>query len=284
MSIPLWIRNGIRSREGIGYLKKKLRLNNLHTVCEEARCPNIGKCFNNNTATFLILGNVCTRNCRFCAMNKGIPLKPNNEEPENIADMVMELNLDYIVITSVTRDDLDDGGALHFVNVINKIREKKNDIKIEVLIPDFLGDIDSLKKIFYAKPDVINHNLETVKRLYDIVRPMADYQRSIEILRISKLNGFIIKTGIMLGLGEKENDVKELIDDISKIGCDILTIGQYLSPSRDHLPVYEYIHPEIFEYYKKYGLEKGIRYVVSGPLVRSSYMAKVAYFALKEKC
>lgn len=280
MSIPSWIREGIRRKEGIQGLKESLRYYKLHTVCEEARCPNIGKCFNNKTATFLILGDVCTRNCKFCAVNKGNPLKPDCDEPENISKMVLELNLAYVVITSVTRDDLSDGGASYFEMVIKKIKEKKNDIKIEVLIPDFKGDLNSLRKILNSKPNVINHNLETVKRLYSFVRPLAHYERSLEILRISKLNGFITKTGIMLGLGETEYDVKELIDDISEINCDIFTMGQYLSPSRNHLPVYEYIHPEKFEEYKDYALSKGIKYVVSGPLVRSSYMAEEAYLSL----
>ncbi len=280
MSIPLWIKEGIKRREGIEVLKERLRSYKLHTVCEEARCPNIGKCFNNKTATFLILGDICTRNCGFCAVKKGIPLKPDEDEPENISRMVLELNLDYVVITSVTRDDLDDGGAEQFENTIKYIKNKNKDIKVEVLIPDFKGDLNSLKKIFNGNPDVINHNLETVKKLYPSVRPLADYKRSLEILRISKLNGFITKTGIMLGLGETEKDVKELIEDISNVGCDILTLGQYLSPSKNHIPVYEYIHPEIFEKYKDYALNKGIKYVVSGPLVRSSYMAKEAFLSL----
>lgn len=280
MSIPLWIKEGIKRREGIEVLKERLRSYNLHTVCEEARCPNIGKCFNNKTATFLILGDICTRNCGFCAVKKGVPLEPDKNEPENISKMVFELNLDYVVITSVTRDDLPDGGAGQFQKTIKIIKRKNKRIKIEVLIPDFKGNIESLKKIFSVNPDVINHNLETVKRLYNKVRPMANYERSLEILRVSKLNGFVTKTGIMLGLGEKEEDVKELIEDISKIGCDILTLGQYLSPSKNHIPVYEYINPEKFEEYKDYALSKGIKYVVSGPLVRSSYMAKEAFLSL----
>uniref|UniRef100_A0A7C4U617 Lipoyl synthase n=1 Tax=candidate division WOR-3 bacterium TaxID=2052148 RepID=A0A7C4U617_UNCW3 len=283
MSIPVWIREGIRKREGIERLKGRLRLYNLHTVCEEARCPNIGKCFNDNTATFLILGDICTRNCTFCAVKKGFPEKVDENEPSNVADMVIEMGLDYVVITSVTRDDIEDGGAEHFRKTISKIREKGKDVKIEVLIPDFRGNKESLKKIFDAKPDVINHNLETVPRLYKDVRPMANYKISLDILKSSKENGFITKTGIMLGLGEKREDVFELIEHISKIGCDILTIGQYLRPSRFHIPVYEYVIPEEFEFYKEYALRKGIRYVVSAPLVRSSFMAKEAYFSLKGK-
>ncbi len=281
MSIPLWIREGIKKREGIEGLKERLKFYELHTVCEEARCPNIGRCFKHNTATFLILGDICTRNCRFCAVNKGKPKNLDYDEPENVAKMVKELKLDYVVITSVTRDDIEDGGAGHFARTIEYIKKLSDNIRIEVLIPDFKGNFNALKKVFLARPDVINHNLETVKRLYKYVRPMADYKRSIEILKNSKLNGFITKTGIMVGLGEKEEEVKELIDEIAEIKCDILTIGQYLSPSKRHLPVYEYISPEKFEYYKEYGLKKGIKFVVSSPLVRSSYMAKEAYLSLK---
>ena len=277
---PEWLKVNFNKQafDEVNSIMANLKLN---TVCKGAKCPNIGNCYKNKTATFLIMGNTCTRNCAFCNISNGLPecLDPN--EPENIAKAVKDLHLDFAVITSVTRDDLPDGGAEHFVKTINKIKEKCPDVKIEVLIPDFKGNTLSLDKIIDAKPDVINHNMETVKRLYNTVRPQANYNRSLSVLDYIKKNSenIITKTGIMLGLGETDKDVFKLFDDVLKTGCDILTIGQYLRPSKDHIEMVEYVTPEKFEYFKKVALEKGFSYVASGPLVRSSYNAKEAYYA-----
>ncbi len=281
MSLPIWIKEEIENRRGISSLVHLLRKNRLHTVCEEAKCPNIGKCFKSGTATFLILGNICTRNCRFCAINSGVPLPPDPDEPERVAITAEALGLEYVVITSVTRDDLPDGGASVFMETIHKVRERIPDAGVEVLIPDFMGDMDALDKVLGAKPDVLNHNVETVPSLYRSIRPLADYERSLKLLEYAKKSGFITKSGIMVGLGESEREVEDVMKDLVSTGCDILTIGQYLRPSLKHTPVVEYIPPEKFAKYREMGLSLGIRYVVSGPLVRSSYMAKEAFKEVK---
>ena len=281
MSLPIWIKEEIENRRGISPLVHLLRKNRLHTVCEEARCPNIGKCFKSGTATFLILGNICTRNCRFCAINSGVPLPPDPDEPERVAITAEALGLEYVVITSVTRDDLPDGGASVFMETILKVRERIPDAGVEVLIPDFMGDMNALDKVLGAKPDVLNHNVETVPSLYRSIRPLADYERSLRVLEYAKKRGFITKSGIMVGLGESEREVEDVMKDLVSTGCDILTIGQYLRPSLKHTPVVEYIPPEKFAKYREMGLSLGIRYVVSGPLVRSSYMAKEAFKEVK---
>jgi len=247
----------------------------LHTVCQSASCPNIGECFGSGTATFLILGGICTRNCRFCGVPKGSPSLLNPDEPENVAKAVEALGLRHTVITSVTRDDLPDGGASHFAMTLRLIRQRTPAVTAEVLIPDFQGDHDAIQLVLDAAPDVFNHNLETVPRLYPSVRPEADYWRSLEVLAVAALGGVgIIKSGLMVGLGESEDEIKEVFRDLVSAGANALTIGQYLRPSKDHLPVVEYIHPDQFKLYELLAYEAGFVKVESGPLVRSSYHAE----------
>jgi lipoic acid synthetase len=251
---------------------------NLHTVCEQAACPNIGECFYNQTATFMILGNRCTRNCTFCQVTKGEPQAVDPAEPERVAEAVAQLKLKHVVVTSVTRDDLPDGGALHFARVIRAVRARCPRTTIEVLIPDFQGSFDALRTVIAAKPTVINHNVETVERLYPQVRPMADYARSLELLqRVKSVDpGIKIKSGLMAGFGETYDEVLKVMRDLRSAGCDFLTIGQYLAPTQNHHPVVEYVHPDIFSQYKKDAEAMGFRYVASGPYVRSSYHAAEA--------
>ena len=271
---PDWLKRRI-DPVAVNQMESLLRELNLHTVCEGANCPNRGECFRNKTATFMILGDVCTRNCRFCAVTKGAPTPVDPNEPEHVAEAAQKLGLKHVVVTSVTRDDLPDGGAAHFAAVVAAIKKRLPDATIEVLIPDFQGDPDALQAVIDARPDIINHNIETVPSLYAAVRPMAQYARSLELLKRVKVSGGGIysKTGIMVGLGETPDEVNAVMDDLLAAGCDILTIGQYLQPTKGHLPVAEYVHPDQFDAYKRTGLEKGFRYVASGPLVRSSYNA-----------
>ncbi len=256
--------------------KSLLRTHRLLSVCEEARCPNREFCFAKPTATFMILGDVCTRNCAFCAVASGKPSRVNESEPGQIADAAVEMGLKYVVITSVTRDDLPDGGAAHFADVIGALRHRIPWVGIEVLTPDFKGDAAALKSVIGARPDVFNHNMETVKRLYQTVRPQADYMRSLEVLlKAKELDPEIrTKSGFMLGLGEKADEVDELIRDLRASGCDSLTVGQYLRPAKKNLPVVEYITPGAFEDLKEKALELGFSSVASGPLVRSSMNAE----------
>lgn len=250
----------------------------LHTVCEEANCPNIMECFSSRTATFMILGSMCTRNCTFCNVTKGKTQEVDVNEPLHVAEAVKELGLMHVVVTSVTRDDLPDGGAEHFAKVINKIREINPGVAIEVLIPDFKGSRSALQTVIDARPEIINHNIETVPRLYKEVRPMAVYERSLELIKNVKISDetILTKSGIMLGLGENWDEVIESFRDLRNAGCDLLTVGQYIAPSLKHHPVIEYIHPDVFEKYKEKALEMGFKYVSSGPLVRSSYHAAKA--------
>lgn len=256
-------------------MNEMFRTLSLHTVCEEARCPNKGECFKNKTATFMILGDICTRNCSFCAVSKGKPQQIDEREAKNIAQAAKYLNLKHIVITSVTRDDLEDGGATHFANCIKEIKTVLPDSSVEVLISDLQGKTKSLDIIIAANPDIINHNVETVKTLYSEVRAMANYKQSLAVLKYvkSKNPKIYTKSGIMVGLGEIEKEVFELFDDLVEIECDMLTIGQYLPPSHKHAVLKEYVKPEIFEKYKQIALEKGFKFVSSGPYVRSSYNA-----------
>ncbi|MFZ5354419.1 MAG: lipoyl synthase [Bacillota bacterium] len=272
---PEWLRKPLQGSHISSEVNNILEKLSLNTVCKEANCPNRMECFNRSTATFMIMGNVCTRNCSFCNVTKGQPQQLDDEEPKKVAEAVEKLGLKHAVITSVTRDDLEDGGAAHFAAAVNEIRKLGKSITIEVLIPDFNGSLDALRLVVDAKPEIINHNVETVPELYSAVRPMALYERSIELLRRAKeLDGNILtKSGIMLGLGETDKAVTAVMKDLRSIGCDILTIGQYLAPSSKHHPVIEYVHPDKFNMYKKLGEEMGFRNVVSGPLVRSSYHA-----------
>lgn len=256
---------------------------NLHTICESAHCPNIGGCFSRGTATFLILGDVCTRCCTFCAVKKGVPLPVNESEPQHMLKAVEKLGLNYVVITSVTRDDLADGGASQFVRVINLLHEGRKDITVEVLIPDFLGSTKSLKAVVEACPEVINHNVETVPRLYPEVRSGANYRRSVALLsEVKRLNPAIVtKSGLMLGLGETGEEVIEVMRDLRETGCDLLTIGQYLQPSPEHHPVVRFVPPEEFSEYEQIGRDMGFADVASAPLVRSSFRAAELYAKVK---
>jgi len=270
---PAWLRTKLPSGENYVKLINILKKRHLHTVCQEAKCPNIGECFSCGKATFIIMGDICTRDCRFCAVKHGIPGEPDPDEPENVASMVKELALNYAVITSVTRDDLPDGGAEYFARTVKEIRKLSPGTKIEVLIPDFGGCERALKTVIDAGPEVLNHNIETVPGLYDIARPQAIYSRSIELIKRSAMvsHGMVIKSGLMVGLGEKKEEVLDVIKDLINAGCQILTIGQYLSPTKNHLPVKRYLSPEEFIFFKEAGESMGMKKVVAGPLIRSSY-------------
>lgn len=280
---PEWLRIDMNKGRSLGYVQDILKKYSLNTVCEEANCPNRMECFSKKTATFMILGSECSRNCRFCNVSHGALERVNPHEPENVANATAEMGLNHVVITSVTRDDLPDGGAGHFAKVVNAIRAKDPNIIIEVLIPDFQGDRQALKLVVDSKPEIINHNVETVPRLYDDVRPMAIYERSLEVLkRVKEMDkGILTKSGIMVGLGEKEEEVVGVMKDLREIDCDFLTIGQYLAPSKKHHPVIEYVTPETFEKYGLKGEELGFSFVASSPLVRSSYNAAEAMEAAK---
>jgi lipoic acid synthetase len=272
---PPWLKKRIPPFQDLLKVKSILDETDLHTVCEEARCPNLGECFSRGTSTFLILGRVCTRNCGFCSVERGVPVPPDETEPERVTQAIKKMGLQYVVITSVTRDDLPDGGASLFAKTIQTIRALNPKIKVEVLIPDFKGDQTSLKAVLKEWPDVLNHNIETISRLYPRVRPQADYQRSLDLLKESKelYPQLFTKSGFMLGLGETQEEVLELLRDLREAGCDFLTIGQYLQPRPDRLPVVRFIPPEEFEEYKRIGEEMGFRAVASGPFVRSSFHA-----------
>ncbi len=270
---PAWLRKQLGFGTTAG-LKAELRGKNLHTVCESAKCPNIGECFSRKTATFLILGNACTRTCTFCAVDKGNtgPLDPH--EPENVARMVKEMALRYVVITSVTRDDLPDGGAAHYVAVMRAVRRENPGVPIELLIPDFSGDRDALDTVLAERPDVLNHNIETVPSLYPHIRPEADYQKSLDVLRRAAGCGLTAKSGIMVGLGETEEELTASFIAVKEAGVRILTVGQYLAPSRNHAPVVRYYEEEYYERLSRKARAAGIEKVFAGPFVRSSYMAE----------
>lgn len=271
--LPPWLKKPIPKHSNINRVRKLLGDKGVHTVCESAKCPNIGECFAKNTVTFMILGDTCTRHCAFCAVQKGMPAPVDPDEPRKIAEAVKKLGLDYVVITSVTRDDLPDGGASQFRNVgtaLVAVQDSRK-LKIEFLIPDNL----ELDKLIAAQPYVINHNLETVPRLYPKVRPQADYRRSLKILRYikDKSPSIYTKSGIMVGLGETNSEVEQVLRDLKAVGCDIVTIGQYLRPSKQNLEVERFVEPEDFRAYERLGLKLGFLSVVSGPFVRSSYRA-----------
>lgn len=270
-----WLRRTLPDQRVLDRMDALLEGLNLHTVCDSALCPNRGECFKKGTATFIILGNICTRNCGFCAVKKGKPLPLDPEEPYHIAQAARHLQLTHIVVTSVTRDDLPDGGAEHFAETIKEIKKQLPKSTIEVLVPDFKGSWEALQRVIDAQPEVINHNIETVNRLYRLVRPKAVYKRSLELLRQVKIRdkNIISKSGIMVGLGEEEEEIIQAMKDLREVDGDILTIGQYLRPSPLHLRVQNYIHPDKFEEYQKIGISLGFKYVASAPLVRSSYHA-----------
>jgi lipoyl synthase len=270
---PQWLKVRLAGGKVFREVRDLINTEQLHTVCQSARCPNIGDCWSRRMATFMILGDTCTRNCRFCAVEKGRPGKPDCEEPAKVAEAVKKLNLRHAVITSVTRDDLEDGGGQIFADTIRQIRKRSPNCSIEVLIPDFNGNADALDKVFRAKPDILNHNLEVVPRLYPKARALAEFNRSLNILLKAKQRGLISKTGIMIGLGETRAEVVDLIKQLVDIHLDILTIGQYLQPTVKHLPVDKFYPPEEFAEFKRFGESLGIKHVESGPLVRSSYHA-----------
>ncbi|WP_227765738.1 lipoyl synthase [Zhaonella formicivorans] len=273
---PAWMKRKLPASANIAATKEILEKLGLNTVCQSAICPNMGECFANKTATFMILGNVCTRNCRFCAVEGGHPAVVNPQEAENVAEAAKQLGLRHVVVTSVTRDDLPDGGAGHFAATITAIRKKLPKAVIEVLTPDFKGDETAIKTVTEAKPHIFNHNIETVPRLYPSVRPRADYRRSLNLLdRVKHYGpGIFTKSGLMVGLGESNEEVLQTLQDLRSVGCDIVTIGQYLQPSRRHLEVHEYVSPETFAEYKAIGESLGFKYVASAPFVRSSFNAR----------
>lgn len=272
---PEWLRARLPEGDNYREIKRLLRTSGLNTVCEEANCPNIGECYNQRTATFLILGSVCTRGCRFCNVSKGRTEPVDHEEPERVAIAVQQMGLRHVVVTSVTRDDLPDGGAYIYGKTISAIRRHNPDGTIEVLIPDFKGSVEALSLVAAEGPDIINHNIETVPRLYKIVRPGAVYNRSLALLEQSKKikDTIITKSGLMVGFGEEFKEIIDVMKDLREAGCEILTIGQYLSPSRQHLPVSRFYHPDEFTELMTIGRELGFTHVESGPLVRSSYHA-----------
>ncbi|MEX2590922.1 MAG: lipoyl synthase, partial [Chitinophagales bacterium] len=246
----------------------------LHTICESGNCPNMGECWGAGTATFMILGNVCTRSCSFCAVKTGRPGEIDWEEPQRVAEAVKLMQVKHCVLTSVDRDELRNGGSKVWAATVRAIREISPGTTMETLIPDFKGNKSSIQDIIDVAPEVVSHNMETVERLYPLVRPQAKYQRSLDVIQALKQGGMRTKTGIMLGLGEEKDEVFKVMDDLVAYGCDVLTIGQYLQPTKMHLEVVEYIHPDIFAMYKEEGLKRGLQYVESGPLVRSSYHAE----------
>lgn len=280
---PDWLKRRLPAGEAFNQVRELIEAGKLHTVCQEAKCPNIWECYSHGTATFLIMGERCTRNCRFCSVAEGPPTPLDPQEPARVAEAVEAMGLKYVVVTSVTRDDLADGGAAHFAATIHAIRRRVPGAEIEVLIPDFQGELAALTTVLGARPDVLNHNIETVPRLYPQVRPQADYRRSLELLRRA---GEIApatptKSGLMLGLGERPEEIRQTLADLRAAGCRILTLGQYLQPSAEHLPVEAYIPPEDFERWRNTALEMGFSEVASAPFVRSSYHAKESFEALK---
>jgi lipoyl synthase len=271
---PAWLKMKMPHGPEYARLLNLVSEKNLHTVCQSAKCPNMGECWAAGTATLMILGDVCTRSCGFCNIATGKPTNLDWDEPERVGAAVRTMGLKHIVITSVNRDELPDGGAEIWARTIRQIRRQSPGTSVEVLIPDFCGDWSALQKVLDEKPEILNHNIETIPRLYKTVRPQAKYHRSLKLLQISKGQGFVAKTGMMLGLGETAMEIDAVLDDLVAIGVDILTLGQYLQPSLNHLPVERWVHPDEFISWKSRGEQRGIRHVESGPLVRSSYHAE----------
>ncbi|MEC0239207.1 lipoyl synthase [Paenibacillus dokdonensis] len=272
---PDWIRIKLTTGDNYQEIKSMMRSKTLHTVCEEARCPNIYECWANRTATFMILGDICTRACRFCAVNTGRPTELDLQEPERVAEAAENMGLQHCVVTSVARDDLSDGGAMIFAETVKAVRNRLPLCSVEVLIPDFMGNWDALKVVMDAKPDILNHNIETVERMSNRVRAKAKYDRSLELLKRAKemQPNIPTKSSIMLGVGEEWDEILQAMDDLRAVNCDIMTIGQYLQPSPKHLNVVKYYHPDEFAKLKEEGMKRGFSHVESGPLVRSSYHA-----------
>jgi lipoic acid synthetase len=278
---PDWLKIKLETGGEYPKVKKLVDSNGLHTICSSGKCPNIGKCWNMGTATFMILGDICTRSCKFCATKTGKPLAPDIHEPEKVAESIFIMQLKHCVITSVDRDDLPDKGAHFWAQTIGAIRKRNSHTLIEVLVPDFDNLDEYLNTVMEAKPDIFGHNMETVKRLSPLVRSRAKYGDSLEVLRKAASKGLITKSGIMVGLGEKETEVNEVLTDIRNTGCQMLTVGQYLQPAKNNLPVSEYVTPEQFEKYRLFALELGFESVESAPLVRSSFMAERSFISSK---
>src|SRR6478672_11921316 len=271
---PSWLKMKMPAGEAFSKLLKLVNDEKLHTVCQSAKCPNMGECWAAGTATLMILGDVCTRSCGFCHIATGRPPTLDVEEPQRVGFAVKQMSLGHVVITSVNRDELPDGGAAIWAETIRQIRLQSPGTSVEVLIPDFCGDWDALQKVIDQRPDILNHNIESVPSLYKVVRPQAKYGRSLKLLQLCKEQGMVTKTGMMLGLGEEEHEIDGVLDDLVSVGCDILTLGQYLQPTAKHLPVKRWVHPDEFAAWKVRGEAKGLRHVESGPLVRSSYHAE----------
>ncbi len=280
---PDWLKIKLPGGENFKDVHELMRKSKLNTVCEEAKCPNLAECWSHRTATYMILGDTCTRSCGFCNVKLGMPNELDLDEPRRVAESVEELGLRHVVITSVNRDELKDGGASIFAETVKQIRERMPKCTVEILIPDFKGEEHALEIIMQNPPDILNHNMETVKRLYHAVRPQAQYERSLEVISWYKERGLRTKSGIMVGIGEKNSEVLEIMDDLRVAGCDIMTIGQYLQPTKNHLPVDRYVTPDEFKFYEEEGLKKGFLAVESGPLVRSSYHADKHAATLEEK-
>lgn len=271
---PKWLRVKLPTGKNYKHVRKLVSDHKLHTICESGNCPNMGECWGEGTATFMILGNICTRSCGFCAVATGRPLPVDWEEPEKVADSVSLMEVKHCVITSVDRDELKDGGSIIWAETVKAVRRKSPKTTMETLIPDFKGDREAIQRIIDVAPEIVSHNIETVRRLTRDVRIQARYDRSLEVLRLLHEGGMRTKSGVMLGLGETEEEVLQTMDDLRAVGVQIMTIGQYLQPTPKHLPVKEFVTPEQFSKYEKIGLEKGFRFVESGPLVRSSYRAE----------
>jgi lipoyl synthase len=277
---PDWLRVKLPTGENYRKVREQVDTHKLHTICQSGNCPNMGECWGAGTATFMILGNVCTRSCGFCAVQTGKPSEVDYFEPAKVAESVHKMNLSHCVVTSVDRDDLKDGGAEIWAMTVRAIRHKNPNTTLETLIPDFMGKWENLQKIIDVKPEIVSHNLETVRRLSKAVRVQAKYDRSLELLKRLKDGGMIAKSGIMLGLGETEAEVLETLEDLRTVGVNVVTLGQYLQPTTEHLPVVDFVKPETFARYKEIALAKGFDFVESGPLVRSSYHAEkhIAHF------
>lgn len=280
---PPWLKIQFPSHKNYFYVSNLVKEKNIHTICQSARCPNISECWSHKTATFLILGNTCTRNCGFCAVKKGDPTSSLSDEPNHVAEAVTLMGLNYVVITSVTRDDLEDGGAFQFAETISKIKETSPHAKIEVLIPDFDGNATALQTVIDAHPDILNHNLEVPVSLYPVInRPKDFYTRSLGIIKTAAEKGRITKSGLMIGLGEKKEDILQAFSDLRHSLCELLTLGQYLQPTQKHVPVQKYYSPLEFKQFQKIALDFGFKDVVSGPLVRSSFQAHKMYDSFHE--
>ncbi len=271
---PNWLRVKLPIGENYKAVRGLVDEHKLHTICESGNCPNMGECWGAGTATFMILGNVCTRSCGFCAVKTGMPSEIDWDEPYRVAESIKLMRVKHCVITSVDRDELKNGGSKVWAATIRAVREIAPGTTIETLIPDFKGNADSIDDISREAPEVVSHNMETIKRLHPTVRPQAKYERSLFVISRLKEKGMRTKSGVMVGLGETQEEIFALMDDLVAAGCDVLTIGQYLQPTKQHLPILEYVHPDTFQLYKEVGLQKGFKYVESGPLVRSSYHAE----------